>query len=597
MPTLVELFKNKTITDGPNAGKTAEKAYEVQNSKDVLVQTSNSFLRPSVNFINKRRKDGIRLGETRIEEETTGLRALTDNAKFVLYGGDSFRIINGTTRTMRAMLRNSDKSGAGLDDSITDKIGSALSRFTGDAVSNLLSKGETPRPRLDTAALGASIGLDIVDRTLGKLLPDPLIPSKVVEEYQKGYRKKEQYFLNEFDIEKRNQKLISKKGLGKLVDSLLKDNKDIMNQTKDFAISKAASLAGGLVSAGISKLSDSIFDKSKNTKVGNDRTAQPSYLNTFVYSNQKPYSKSKNIFEDNVVDRNDLSSKLILARQANFARLFKKTGNSSLPDDSETFKNLSKEPVSYSTYERPAKLDKRTKRGITSTGDALTMTPYVSYAGHTATLEDGTTMDDLDFIPLKFYSIANDTTIQFRCTITELSETFSPQWDTNKFIGNPFPFYTYQSIDRSLNFSFKIFSMNLMEHQLVWERINDLAGMVYPQRYSGVVGAVTPPIIKFTLGNMYFRKECFIETLTFSVDENTPWEIGLNEKLLEPITPQFPLGFATKTTTDIKSEGFKLPMIINADVTLKFIEGRNNTSPTQNLYGFEVVPTRNQIKK
>ncbi|MEY3962463.1 MAG: hypothetical protein RLZ08_846, partial [Pseudomonadota bacterium] len=127
MPTLVELFKNKTITDGPNAGKTAEKAYEVQNSKDVLVQTSNSFLKPSVNFINKRRKDGIRLGETRIEEETTGLRALTDNAKFVLYGGDSFRIINGTTRTMRAMLRNSDKSGAGLDDSITDKIGSALS--------------------------------------------------------------------------------------------------------------------------------------------------------------------------------------------------------------------------------------------------------------------------------------------------------------------------------------------------------------------------------------------------------------------------------------------------------------------------------------
>ena len=38
--------------------------------------------------------------------------------------------------------------------------------------------------------------------------------------------------------------------------------------------------------------------------------------------------------------------------------------------------------------------------------------------------------------------LTNEVT-NFRGTITGLSETISPSWDSAKFSGNPFDFYTY----------------------------------------------------------------------------------------------------------------------------------------------------------
>jgi hypothetical protein len=194
-------------------------------------------------------------------------------------------------------------------------------------------------------------------------------------------------------------------------------------------------------------------------------------------------------------------------------------------------------------------------------------------------------MDSFDFIALKFYSIYQNKTVQFRCTVTQLTENFSPTWDTNKFIGNPFNFYTYQGVERSVTFSFKVFSLNLAEHINAWQRLNFLAKLTYPQDYKGSTGAVAPPLIKFTLGNMYNRREAFIDTLSFSIDENTPWEVGMNSKLVAgSITKNVNGGYNSVIDSSVESKNFKLPMIVNVDITLKFVESRDTTSTE--IYGY-----------
>jgi hypothetical protein len=86
--------------------------------------------------------------------------------------------------------------------------------------------------------------------------------------------------------------------------------------------------------------------------------------------------------------------------------------------------------------------------------------------------------------------------------------------------------------------------------------------LVYPQEIGPV--SITPPFIKFTLGNMFKNKEAFIESLTYTIDDNTPWEVGLN-------------GSSVKD--------FKLPTIINVDISLTLVETIGSTYE-QRLYGY-----------
>jgi hypothetical protein len=147
-----------------------------------------------------------------------------------------------------------------------------------------------------------------------------------------------------------------------------------------------------------------------------------------------------------------------------------------------------------------------------------------------------------------------------------LTETFAPTWDSNKFVGNPFNFYTYSGIERSVQFNFKVYSLSILEHLAAWERLNFLASLVYPT-YGGRGDVYTvPPFLKFTLGNMYRNKECFIDSLIYTVDDNNMWEIGQNS--------------ISDTYADLK-----LPTIIDVGVTLKFVENKSNTNNVK-LYGF-----------
>jgi hypothetical protein len=171
-------------------------------------------------------------------------------------------------------------------------------------------------------------------------------------------------------------------------------------------------------------------------------------------------------------------------------------------------------------------------------------------------LKVGEESADGDFVTLKFRPFGGKK-VQFRATISGLSETLSPTWDSNKFIGSPFSYYTYSSIERSVTFNFKVFSLNEAEHEIAWQKLNALTDMVYPLGYRG--NAVIPPLIAFTLGDMYYDKAGFIESLSYTIDDSYPWEI--------------------------EKKGMILPMIVDVAVSVKFIENKDAASAQHYSYG------------
>ena len=196
-------------------------------------------------------------------------------------------------------------------------------------------------------------------------------------------------------------------------------------------------------------------------------------------------------------------------------------------------------------------------------------------------------LDTKDFIPLYFRNIVTGETVHFRGTITGLSETVTPSWDGAKFAGNPFSYYTYTGIERNVSFNFTIYPMNSAELANNWTKIEFLTSLTYPLGYQGgQIGAVRAPIVYFTMGDLYKDKESFIDSLQYTIPDNSNWQLDGKQTDYESSDTFFSENGGTKVDVD---KGYKLPHLIEVAITMKFIEQRANTEDRKKLYSFKSI--------
>ncbi len=161
-----------------------------------------------------------------------------------------------------------------------------------------------------------------------------------------------------------------------------------------------------------------------------------------------------------------------------------------------------------------------------TTGDGLnTISPADDF-----TMEDNAFMkvgEDVyrDFVPLWFKKIGATKPLVFRAIISGLTETSTPSWSGNKFIGNPYSFYTYSGVERSVSFNIKLMASSPIELNVIWERLKVLTSYTYPTIYKGLSN---PPIIEFRLGSMYVDRVAYVDSLTYTIPDESNWETDGN---------------------------------------------------------------------
>lgn len=296
------------------------------------------------------------------------------------------------------------------------------------------------------------------------------------------------------------------------------------------------------------------------------------------------YSDTVDETQTDVALRNDLSSVLTNLDEA--SQRLKFNVGAGVPVDRSAF---SKSYSQIKNSEVSPKVSLKTKLGIESSErmDFLNeKTQYTPNQGTKLQLADGTVLDDYDFVTLKFRSLSSGLAVNFRATITGLSESTTPSWDSAQFIGSPFKYYTYSGIERSVTFNFKVYSTTPLQHIAAWQRLNFLTGLAYPQGYAGGIG-VRAPFIQLTLGNMYKDRACYIDSLSYSIDDNAPWHVGFTEASGLADDSKFNIN-GQETSLD----NYILPKIIDVAITLKLVEQRSNTEAGY-LYGFDKLPRVN----
>ncbi len=173
------------------------------------------------------------------------------------------------------------------------------------------------------------------------------------------------------------------------------------------------------------------------------------------------------------------------------------------------------------TYDN--RLDSR--RGLYTDRDILNQTGRLSVNELATVKYNGRTLDEVDLIPLKFQRVNDDAVVYFRSLVTSFNESFTPGWENSRMLGSPFNFYNYTSVERKLTFNLKMYCMSQAELVMMWRRLEFLAHCTYPYQYNA--GIIEPTLLYFTLGSVYNKKACFLESLTYAIeDSQNLWEIG-----------------------------------------------------------------------
>ena len=84
-----------------------------------------------------------------------------------------------------------------------------------------------------------------------------------------------------------------------------------------------------------------------------------------------------------------------------------------------------------------------------------------------------------------FYVRLNDlrtnTFLYFRGFVTGISENVNPSWTSANYIGRSEPVYLYERAERDLSFNLRVYPNNNREFQIMYEKIDHLTSMAYPQ--------------------------------------------------------------------------------------------------------------------
>ena len=159
-----------------------------------------------------------------------------------------------------------------------------------------------------------------------------------------------------------------------------------------------------------------------------------------------------------------------------------------------------------------------------------------------------------DFIKFRFKDVVNNKFLIFRAILDGISDSITPEYGEERYIGRPDKVYVYQGADRTVSFNFSIYPKTKQELPILMEKLNYLVGLCYPSYTENEL--MISPFIELTLGDMFVDASGLLTSLAITVEDNSTWELD---------------------------EGLQFPHFIKAACEFKYI-GSNKLSSTSSKH-------------
>lgn len=182
-----------------------------------------------------------------------------------------------------------------------------------------------------------------------------------------------------------------------------------------------------------------------------------------------------------------------------------------------------------------------------------------------------------DLIKFRFTVVTpeEEVMLPFRAYLTSFNDNYSSEWAGQRYLGRAENFYTYQGFDRSIQIGFKIAAQTRHEMRPLYRKMVYLASSTAPtyskMSETGNGGIMRGTFVRLTVGSYVYNIPGFIENLSYTWNEDYPWEIALNVKNKD----------AEGENPDYDQQ--ELPMVMDCNLTFKPI---HTFAPQAGLYNF-----------
>ena len=157
----------------------------------------------------------------------------------------------------------------------------------------------------------------------------------------------------------------------------------------------------------------------------------------------------------------------------------------------------------------------------------LNMIKMPSARENEAGIQDYVDDDLIDFYFEDLSSLSDEEEsilIPFRAILTTISDGTNANWSAQDYMGRADKFWIYQGFDRRVAINFEVALNSKDEFISSWNKINYLQGMCYPVEYPSEI-TLKAPIMALTVGNLFDRIQVIMNSINYSFDASTIWEI------------------------------------------------------------------------
>jgi hypothetical protein len=165
--------------------------------------------------------------------------------------------------------------------------------------------------------------------------------------------------------------------------------------------------------------------------------------------------------------------------------------------------------------------------------DRINLTPLLDLAAGTqGDLLGGFNVNDL--VKFRIQALNGDdptkaTYMVFRAYITQFTDNTDATWNEIKYAGRGDKFYVYDGFSRKINIGFKVAALSAEEMEPMYQKLNYLMGNVMPDYKDDFL--MRGPLVKMTVGNWIDGQDGILNNVSYTVPQDSPWEIALNEPL------------------------------------------------------------------
>ena len=174
----------------------------------------------------------------------------------------------------------------------------------------------------------------------------------------------------------------------------------------------------------------------------------------------------------------------------------------------------------------------------TSGGDRITLAPLASGKSlsriQAYKMEGGGNYVESEKNGLPFYikDLRDNTYIILRGYTTEISDTVTPEWNSEVYLGRSEAVHVYKNASREISLSFKMFAQTQLELDAMYGKIRRLQSLAYPEyeadRYLHGKIRMKPPIAQIRLGEVFGNNSgnltCIFKSVGLTFPEDNVWE-------------------------------------------------------------------------